>query len=117
MEINPRFWGSLQLAIDSGVNFPAALVELTLGHTVSKVVSYTLGIQTRWMWGDVDNLVARLRRPIEGNRAVAGGRRSDRWQAVKDFVTGFGPGVRQEVERWSDPLPAVAETTAWLRRK
>ena len=27
MEVNTRFWGSLQLAIDSGVDFPALLLR------------------------------------------------------------------------------------------
>src|SRR5262249_42882381 len=31
MEINGRFWGSLQLAVDAGVNFPELLVSLALG--------------------------------------------------------------------------------------
>ena len=31
MEVNGRFWGSLQLAIDSGVDFPSRLVALAAG--------------------------------------------------------------------------------------
>src|SRR5262249_520665 len=34
MEINGRFWGSLQLAIDAGVNFPLLLVRSLLSETV-----------------------------------------------------------------------------------
>ncbi|NNL85193.1 MAG: ATP-grasp domain-containing protein, partial [Myxococcales bacterium] len=34
MEINPRFWGSLQLAIDAGVDFPALLYRMALGEAL-----------------------------------------------------------------------------------
>ena len=32
MEINGRFWGSLQLAVDAGVNFPLLLLNMAMGH-------------------------------------------------------------------------------------
>lgn len=35
MEVNPRFWGSLPLAVASGADFPRALVDLLLRHTRS----------------------------------------------------------------------------------
>ena len=35
MEINGRFWGSLQLAIDAGVDFPLLLVRCALGERVA----------------------------------------------------------------------------------
>ncbi len=35
MEINGRFWGSLQLAIDAGVDFPRLLVECAEGRPPS----------------------------------------------------------------------------------
>jgi predicted ATP-grasp superfamily ATP-dependent carboligase len=34
MEINPRFWGSLELAIRSGVDFPVLYAEAARGHAV-----------------------------------------------------------------------------------
>ncbi len=33
MEINGRFWGSLQLAIDAGVNFPFLLLNMAMGKS------------------------------------------------------------------------------------
>ena len=52
MEINARFWGSLQLAIDAGVNFPVHLVRLYLGGEVPSRPSYTIGQRSRWLLGD-----------------------------------------------------------------
>ncbi len=47
MEINPKFWGSLELAISAGVNFPEMLVQQTAGQKVP--VDYTFPY-TRFEW-------------------------------------------------------------------
>src|SRR5690606_27325984 len=57
MEINGRFWGSLQLAIDAGVDFPALLADIAVGRTPPPLRSYRVGVRTRWLWGDVDSLL------------------------------------------------------------
>lgn len=40
MEINPRLWGSLPLAIASGVNFPLALLRMATGQPVGEQPRY-----------------------------------------------------------------------------
>jgi predicted ATP-grasp superfamily ATP-dependent carboligase len=47
MEVNPRFWGSLQGAISSGVDFPALLYGLYQDGDVVKNLEYKRGIKTR----------------------------------------------------------------------
>src|SRR6185503_9660028 len=61
MEVNGRFWGSLQLAIDAGVDFPSLLVRCAAGETVPFSADYRVGVRSRWFWGDVDHLYLRLR--------------------------------------------------------
>ncbi|HEY6808276.1 MAG TPA: ATP-grasp domain-containing protein, partial [Gemmatimonadales bacterium] len=56
MEVNGRFWGSLQLAIDAGIDFPALLARCAAGETVPEQSAYRTGIRSRWFWGDVDHL-------------------------------------------------------------
>ena len=55
MEINTRLWGSLQLAIDSGIDFPSLLLE---GEQliIPEITSFKQGQQLRWLLGDLDNL-------------------------------------------------------------
>lgn len=62
MEVNGRLWGSLQLAIDAGVDFPTLLVRSALGHKIPQVSDYRVGVRSRWLWGDLDHLYMRLRR-------------------------------------------------------
>lgn len=40
MEINPRLWGSLALAVDAGVNFPRGLLSLAMGQSPGPQPSY-----------------------------------------------------------------------------
>lgn len=47
MEINPRFWGSLQGAISAGVDFPFLLHKLFEDGDIDKKTEYKIGIKTR----------------------------------------------------------------------
>lgn len=53
MEINPRFWGSLYQAIASGVEFPYLLYKIATEGDVEPVLSYKLGVETRYILGDI----------------------------------------------------------------
>jgi len=101
MEVNGRFWGSLQLAIDAGVDFPALLVRCAAGETVLAPRDYRVGVRSRWFWGDVDQLYLRLRN---------GG---SRLQALREFLRGASSD-RSEVLRWRDPVPFLVETLQWF---
>jgi predicted ATP-grasp superfamily ATP-dependent carboligase len=49
MEINPRFWGSLQVAINAGVDFPRLLHTMLINGDVEKCLSYTTGERCRYL--------------------------------------------------------------------
>jgi predicted ATP-grasp superfamily ATP-dependent carboligase len=106
MEVNGRFWGSLQLAIDAGVDFPRLLVDVALGQEIPAVNEYRPA-RIRWLWGDVDHVIARWRSRDGGWR--------DRVAAVFAWFRAFGPGYREEVFRLRDPRPFGHETRAWLQ--
>jgi predicted ATP-grasp superfamily ATP-dependent carboligase len=114
MEINGRLWGSVQLAIDAGVDFPALLVDCALGAAAPVMPTYRAGVRGRWWWGDVDHLWARLRRSPAALSLPAGA--PSRARAAVDFVAA-GPAVQDAVFRWSDPMPFLLETAQWLRRQ
>jgi predicted ATP-grasp superfamily ATP-dependent carboligase len=112
MEVNGRFWGSLQLAIDAGVDFPALLVSAALGEPLREVKSYKVGVRSRWILGDLDHLLARMRRSPEALHLPPGA--PSRTEAIAGFLGAFAPPVRSEVFRWSDPGPFVREVGQWI---
>ena len=114
MEINGRFWGSLQLAIDAGVDFPSLLVARALGQKVYGPASYKVGIRSRWEWGGVDYLLARLRRSDAELSLPAGG--PGRIRSVLSALLPWLPGDRLEVLRLGDPRPFLRETAQYFRR-
>lgn len=113
MEVNARFWGSLQLAIDAGVDFPELLLRSVLGEHVEPVTSYHTGLRSRWLWGDVDHLVGMLRAP-RGLRE-AHPELPSRAGALARFLMPWRPGDRFEVLRLSDPAPFLRESVEWVR--
>lgn len=52
IECNPRFWGSVGLAINSGVNFPYLLYKLAVDGDVEPVTNYKEGVVVEWWLGD-----------------------------------------------------------------
>ncbi|MGE5730052.1 MAG: ATP-grasp domain-containing protein [Gemmatimonas sp.] len=115
MEVNGRFWGSLQLAIDAGVDFPALLVAAAWGEPMLVSSEYRVGTRSRWWWGDVDHLLARWRRDAASLALPAGA--PSRWRATLDFLTFWHPHDHNEVFRMKDPRPFFRETIEWLRRR
>lgn len=54
MEVNPRFWGSLQLSILSGVDFPWLLYKMYTDGDVEPTMDYKKGVRCRWILpGDI----------------------------------------------------------------
>lgn len=112
IEINGRFWGSLQLAIDAGVDFPALLVAAALGRATGAPPAWVAGRRLRWEWGDVDHLLIRLRR----SRAYLSlpAEAPGRLGAAVRFLVHLPGRDRLEVFRLSDPGPFLSECAARL---
>lgn len=107
MEVNTRFWGSLQLAIDAGVDFPALLLQVCNGQPTPPVPPYRIGRRLRWLLGDIDSLYLALR-----DRGFS---RAEKVRRLLEFLTPHPFITRHEVNRSSDPGPAWHELKAYLR--
>lgn len=58
MEINPRFWGSMDLAFVSGVNFPYLLYLLSQKREIAQP-EYKTGVRCRWLFpGDIAHFIS-----------------------------------------------------------
>jgi len=106
MEINTRFWGSLQLAIDAGVNFPYMLYRMSCGKQADPVNNYKTGVRLRWLLGDIDNLYLTLRDPRISFKS--------KLIAIKHFLTPLPFITRHEVNRWRDLGPAWYEIKQYV---
>jgi len=62
MEVNSKFWGSLQLAICSGVDFPYLLYKMARDRDIEPLFEYEVGIRCRWLLGDVLHFIFSPRR-------------------------------------------------------
>ena len=108
MEINGRFWGSLQLAIDAGVDFPYMLYRLALGATVASVKTYKIGVKSRWLMGDLDHLYLKLK----AHRTKVSVR--EKLRAGVRFFTPYQRDMHYEVNRLHDLGPFLFELQTYL---
>lgn len=112
MEVNARFWGSLQLAIEAGVDFPYLLFQLETKGSVETDFSYRVNVRNRWLLGDFSHLMARLLKSNADLDLPEG--YPGRWAAFMSFLSAFRPGTYLEVLKWSDPQPFLYELEAYL---
>ena len=114
MEVNGRLWGSLQLAIDSGVDFPSLLVRCALGQTVEPVLHYPIGVRTQWELGELDHMVTRL---LHSNAALSLPPGSpSRIRTLVSIMRAFLSGTHHEVFDADDAKPFLREAWKWVRR-
>lgn len=96
MEINPRFWGSLNQAICAGVDFPYLLYTMATEGDVEPVFTYKVGVKTRWMLGDVRALMDYIRT-------------KKRRKVIKDFFKLHDHDLYYDDISIDDPLPTLIE--------
>lgn len=100
MEINPRFWGSLQAAILAGVDFPWLLYRMAVDGDVEEVAGYKAGIRCRWLLpGDILHFLASR----------------NRFSMNPPFLSNSKSGVHDDTLSLEDPLPALGFCLACLR--
>ena len=107
MEINTRFWGSLQLAIDSGIDFPCLLYKISCGEEIEPEANYRIGRRLRWLLGDIDSLYLTLR----GRRYTI----REKFSAILQFITPRPFKTRHEVNRLDDLGPFWHELKNYVK--
>lgn len=106
MEVNGRFWGSLQLAIDCGIDFPWLMYHIAHNREAPSMPPYPFGRRLRWLLGDLDSLLIDLRRSRMTIR--------QKLASIGRFLATFADfRCRQEIFRFSDPYPGLRELIQW----
>lgn len=109
MEVNARFWGSLQLAINVGLDFPWLLYQLATSQPVDRINSYKEGIKNRWLLGDIDNLFLNL---FKTGKKIS---YPEKWKLIKNFINLYDLKTFYEVNKWDDFKPFLFELKKYLR--
>jgi predicted ATP-grasp superfamily ATP-dependent carboligase len=92
MEINPRFWGSLHLAIVSEVDFPYLILKMALGERFDPILRYPVGRRCRWLlFGDILHFF----------------NNPQRFRLHPSFFRFFEPGISDDVISKDDFLPVL----------
>lgn len=100
MEINPRFWNSLHLAVLAGVDFPWLLYHLALGEDIDDIHTYKTGIKCRWLLpGDILHFIYN----------------KDRLNMNPRFFAGKKQGIYDDILSFEDPMPLLGFILACLR--
>jgi predicted ATP-grasp superfamily ATP-dependent carboligase len=107
MEINARFWGSLQLAIDAGVDFPYLLYQVYSDEPVALSNDFKKGVKLRWLFGDLDRLIIIFKDPDLSF--------SKKLKELINFCKFVQPGMRYEINRLNDIRPFVFEFWQYIK--
>jgi predicted ATP-grasp superfamily ATP-dependent carboligase len=99
MELNPRFWGSLQLAIVSGVDFPYLMLRMAREESFEPVLHYTVGKRCRWLLlGDILHFLSN----------------PHRFHLCPSFFDFSDPNTSYDIFSRDDPLPLLGSVATFL---
>lgn len=99
MEVNPKLWGTLELAIASGVNVPDMVCRLFLDGDVAPQMDHRTGVRLFW--------------PLPGGLQYVLASR-DRREAVGEVLSFLGRPSRTDL-RLGDPVPNLAQAAITAR--
>jgi predicted ATP-grasp superfamily ATP-dependent carboligase len=116
MEINGRVWGSIPLAILSGMDFPAMLADLYLSRKTQEDqpvdTNYRIGVRARNLDLEIVWILAVLR----GKNRYPFIQYPNRWQAIRAIGQLFHPAYKFDVQSWQDPGPGLVELPKIARK-
>lgn len=96
LEINPRLWGSLNLAVESGVDFPYLLHQMAATGDCDPAFGYRHGVKCRWLIpGDIMHLLTN----------------PSRIGTLRKF---FEPADADDILSLNDPMPILGRLTSFL---
>ncbi|GFO63693.1 carboxylate--amine ligase [Geomonas paludis] len=108
MEINGRFWGSLQLAVSCGVDFPyLAFCYYSRQNLPYLEHPYLLGHKLKWSYGILDHCLIRAKQAfqVKSYRTAL-----PSFMQVLEAFFASGPTVSSDVFRAEDMGPFMQET-------
>lgn len=96
LEMNPKYWGTTQLTIDAGYNFPFWSTKLLDGSDIGKCQEYKIGMSYRWVDDELATLIWNRYGLIKGSKL---------WTLF--FLRFLNPKIRTNMYLFSDPRPFI----------
>ena len=116
MEINGRVWGSLPLAVASGVDFPGMLADLYLEGADSIKPrlgnSYKVGVRCR----DLQRDLMWITSVLMGRQRYAFLKMPSRARALRALLSLFNPARKFDLISPDDPLPGLMELPRIIKK-
>jgi predicted ATP-grasp superfamily ATP-dependent carboligase len=113
MEINGRPWGSLQLPIYCGLDYPRHLVDWLLDdRPPPERIDYKVGIMARWLAADLVHLENLWNGPPPGWPVPY----PRFWKSVLSVALPWYPGLKYDDFAANDVRPGMAGLGRWCRR-
>jgi protein-tyrosine-phosphatase/predicted ATP-grasp superfamily ATP-dependent carboligase len=106
LEVNPRFWGSLPLALASGADFPLALFQLLVEGRTQFARRYRVGLCARNLRADLKWHVMNLRADRSDPTLNARPWPRVAWETASSLLRAC---ERSDTLTLDDPAPALAE--------
>lgn len=100
IEVNCRPWGSMNLSVASGVNFPYQLYQTALKESVVEVADYKTYRKNRWLFGDMMN----LRLTLSEKRSL-----TEKMASIMKFILSFFRSHSDDVMALNDLGPFLFE--------
>ncbi|MDD3173061.1 MAG: ATP-grasp domain-containing protein [Herbinix sp.] len=100
MEINPRFWNSLELGVHCGIDFPYYLYLITKGTDPGLAQAYEEGLYCRWLLpGDILHFILN----------------KNRFAMTPPLLGGSAYKVHDDILSWTDPMPLAGFVAASVK--
>jgi predicted ATP-grasp superfamily ATP-dependent carboligase len=97
LEVNPRLWGSIPLALKAGIDFPLLLVKKSLGQEVEKVTPTKTRVRLRFLPLDLFAIAAKIKREKGKLKTL-----------ISCLLDLFNPTVPDGIIQLADIKPALA---------
>ncbi len=100
LEINPRFWGSLCVAVKAGVDFPYLLYKIAMDGDVKGTFNYKEGVKGRYLEQDLLYIV----KLIKDSSANSNLQKGD-LKLLASWLKFYEPGLFYDLFEVNDPAP------------
>jgi predicted ATP-grasp superfamily ATP-dependent carboligase len=113
IEINPRFCAGMGTVIRAGFDSPYLLWQSYFEPDRMIPATVKTGVRTRMLGADLQWMISMMKGdPLPPDQV-----RLSKIRSAVEFLHGFGPGVRDDIFSFGDPLPYVADLAHMVTKR